>query len=182
MIFSPNSAMRYLAALRIYVSLSILKNGLNAKHLENLRKIFTAEAFLNKKSLQSVDIKKLSYNFFESISAIKQDFKFCCNLYGNFLINKKLFTILLLQLSKETKEISLENNNTFLIIKLNGKIKNLSTLKALKGYSLFEIKNKKTIIIIPTTKTKQKSVEIESEWELLFDKFSVLNIFFTRIL
>ena len=65
-------------------------------------------------------------------------------------------------------------------IKLNGKIKNLSTLKALKGYSLFEVKSSKTIIIIPTVKTKQKSVEIESEWDLLFDKFSVLNIFFYK--
>lgn len=184
MIVLPNSAIRYTCALRIYISLCILKYGLKPKHLEKLKKIYIAEAFLDKQSKQNLNIKNFVFNLLESVSAIKPHFKYSCISYGNYSINKNLLTVLLLNLSREINFIDIKTTNSHLIISIKGRTNknSLSTVAALKGYFLYEIKNNQTLIIIPAPKTKQRSVQIESEWENLFNKFSVLNIFFTRIL
>ncbi len=183
MIVLPNCMTRYTAALRIYISLQILKYGLNAKHLEKLRKIYTAEAFLSSETTQSVNINKFVFNLLESVSAIKPDFKYTFKSAGNFLINKNLLTVLLLNLSRRKNFIEVESANNYITLKVIGKTKkSLSTVKAMKGFCLYEIKSNKTLIVLPAQKTSQKSVSIESEWQNLFDSFSALNIFFTRIL
>ncbi len=183
MIVLPNNMARYISALRIYISLQVLKYGLNAKHLERLRKIYIAEAFLNSETTQSVNIGKLVFNLLESVSAIKPDFKYRFKSTGNFLINKKLLIVLLLNLSRRKNFIEIESVNDYLTIKVIGKIKkSLSTVKTLKGLCLYEVKSNQTLIILPSKKTSQKSVPIESEWQNLFDSFSAFNIFFTRIL
>ncbi|MBR4099699.1 MAG: hypothetical protein IKK55_01775 [Clostridia bacterium] len=182
MIVLPNSFERYLASLRIFVSLSILKHGLQAKHLEKLQKIHLAEAFFDKNSLQSVDIYRLIQNLLYAISSIKCDFNFSCNAVGNFFINKKLFTILLLKLCEFSDNISLNSQGNYIIIKFHGKSTGVfPIISALKGFSFYETKSNISLIIIPTSKAEAQSVYIESEWEYLFDKFSIVNIFFINV-
>ena len=179
MIVLPNSFEKYLSALRISVSISILKHGLQPRHIDNLRKIHIAEALLHKTERQSVDINKLCTNLLSAVKTIKTDFDFRCNANGNFSINKNLFTLLLLSISKSSNSIDVTARNSFLEIKVSHKSeKALSFVRALKGYSLFELKSRQSLIIIPIRETKEESIPIESEWEYIFNKFSVLNIYF----
>lgn len=179
MIVLPNSFEKYLSALRISVSISILKHGLQPRHIDNLRKIHIAEALLHKTERQSVDINKLCTNLLSAVKTIKTDFDFRCNANGNFSINKNLFTLLLLSISKSSNSIDVTARNAFLEIKVSHKSeKALSFVRALKGYSLFELKSRQSLIIIPIRETKEESIPIESEWEYIFNEFSVLNIYF----
>lgn len=182
LIVLPNSFERYLASLRIFVSLSILKHGLQAKHLEKLQKIHLAEAFFDKNSLQSVDIFRLSQNLLNAVRSINCNLNFSCAKAGNFYINKKLFTILLLKLCEFSDNISLNSQENYIQMKFSGKNQNISPiLNALKGFYIYESKSNLSLVIIPATKTHQESVYIESEWEYLFDKFSIVNIFFINV-
>lgn len=182
MIVLPNSFEKYLSALRISVSISILKHGLQPRHIDNLRKIHIAESLFHQNERQSVDINKLCTNLLSAVKTIKTDFDFRCNANGNFSINKNLFTLLLLNFAKQKDFIKISAKDNFLKINFEGKAKSLSHLiNASGGFSLYEVKTKQTIIIIPANQTNEKSVEIETEWEYLFNIFSVLNLVFERI-
>lgn len=178
MIILPNSFERYLAALRHFVSLSIEKHGARKRHFENFKKIYLCEAILNRKALKSVDINKLTSNILYAAANLDYGAKFKVDINGNFLINKELYSFLLLEiLKKNPLTVFLENN--FLCLKFSGKIINLSTvITALNGYVLHEIKTAQNIIAIPVKKTNQPSVYIDSEWEYLFDSFSIVNLIF----
>lgn len=183
MIVLPNSFERYLSALRIFVSLSILKRGLKPQHLENLKKIYCAEALYNKILVQSVDINKLCTNLFSAVNTINPDFKFSCRIDGNFYVNKNLFTLFLLYVSKISNTVSVSGNEAFLTVKFP-KHNNASLLflSALGGYEIREIKQNSTLALIPSGESTEASVYIESEWENIFDQFSIVNIFFKNIL
>ncbi len=183
MIVLPNSYERYLAALRIFVSLSILKHGLQPHHLEKLKKIYCAEALYNKTLVQSVDINKLCANLLGSVNAINPDFKFSCHINGNFYLNKALFSAFLLQVTKITDTIWVDGNEAFITIRFpNPNNTPLPFLSTLGGYELKETKQNITLTLIPTAQTPQESVYIESEWENIFDQFSAANIFYGNIL
>ena len=182
MIVLPNSFERYLASLRIFVSLSILKHGLKPKHLKMLKKITITEAFYNKNTLQSVDIYKLCINLFRATSTYKTHFKFHISNTDNHQINKMLFSLLLLTIAKHTESCKIYSTQTHIVIKSNNISKQLiAFINALDGYYLREIYTNQIAVIIPAPETKKPTVYIESEWEYIFDKFSVLNIFFENI-
>lgn len=182
MIILPNSFERYIAALRIYVSASILKHGLLKKHLKALRAIYIAEAFLESGISQSVDLKKLCLNLLGAVSAINTDFTYKCDTHGNYLINKRLITILLLKLSQNSRKIEINYINNKILITSTGQINNsLAVIKTLEGCYYKDLKANKSLIAIPAFETAEKSVKIESEWQNIFDSFSPVNIFFNRI-
>lgn len=178
MIVLPNSFERYMSALRIFVSLSILKHGLQPRHLEKLKKIYYAEALFHKNLLGSVDINKLCNNLLGAVRSLNPDFKFYCHTHENYILNKKLFTCLLLTAAK-TGNINVLSHGNFLKIKFSGESEPLSPfVSALGGFLLHERTTTQGIAVIPVTLTAQESVYIESEWEYLFDKFSAVNLFF----
>lgn len=183
MIILPNNLERYISALRIYISISILKEGLKPKHLENLRKLYTIEAVLNKNFSSAVNISDFCLNLLQAVKDIKPSFNFKIKSDGNYYINKKLFTVLLLTLCKEVENIKIETTKSHILITVPSKTKSsLFCLKKLKGYFLCEIKSNRFLFLIPCQKTSEKPKKTETEWEYLFDQFSPLNIFFNRIL
>lgn len=174
----PNSTQRYLASLRRFVSFSIEKHGIGKQHYKNLKKIYLCEAILNKNSLKSIDINKLTNNILNAAANFNYDTKFKTNIRGNLFINKELYSSLLLEIFKK-HPLKVFQQNDLLCLKFSGKIKNLSTvISALNGYILHETKTDQNIIVIPTKKTNQPSVYIESEWEFLFDSYSIVNLIF----
>ncbi len=178
MIILPNSLERYLASLRYWVSLSIQKHGAHKRHFANLKKIYLCEAILNKEALKSVNINKLTNNILNAAQNLNHGAKFKVDVKGNFLINKELYSFVLLKIFKNSSPTVFLKNN-FLCIKFTGETEKLSTvISALNGYTLHETKIGQNIIAIPITKTHQASVYIESEWEYLFDSFSVVNLIF----
>jgi hypothetical protein len=180
-IILPNSFERYLSALRISVSISILKHGLQQRHIDNLRKIHIAESLLFKDRRESADIHKLCTSLLGAVKTIKNGFSFNCQINGNHIINKNLLSLLLLNLAKQKNFLKVSAKKDFLKIRFSDKANHLSHfVKALNGFSLYERKTKQTLIIIPASETNQKSVPIDSEWEYLFDKFSVINLLFNQ--
>ncbi len=177
MIVSPNSFERYLSALRVFTSLSILNHGLLPRHLENLKKIYVAEAFYHKNERQCVNLNKLCNNLLCAVSAKNPSFIFSCNINGNYIINKNLLICLLLTCAK-TGELKLSALGEFLLIRPGVQSLAYPFITSLGGFVLKELKCGREIIIIPAKRTSQNSVYIESEWEYLFDKFSAVNLFF----
>lgn len=177
MIVLPNSFERYLNNLRIITSLSVLKHGLKPRHLVNLRKLYLAEAFLYKDCKESVNLKLLSFNILCCVKTIKE-FNFKININKNVLTNKRLLTALLLLSSHNSQFLNVEFKDG-IIIKGNGNIKNSrKVIKYLNGCSFFDIKTKNYLIFIPCKTTEKASIETESQWQLLFDRFSVFNLFY----
>ncbi|MBE6786791.1 MAG: hypothetical protein E7537_00415 [Ruminococcaceae bacterium] len=181
MIVLPNSFERYLANLRIYVSLSILKHGFKKHHLKNLKKIYFAEAMYNKNTVQSVDINKLYNNILSAVKATNSHLKFNSGMSGNFYINKSLFSLFLIHISTVTNDVTANYSRECICISFNCKNPNpLPYLKELGGYLL---KHKTTCLaVIPVLKSLDESIYIESEFEFIFDKFSVVNVFYNNLL
>ncbi len=177
MIVLPNSFEKYLYNLRIYTSISILKHGILPRHLKNLKKIYVAEALLFSKNKLPTNLQLLNYNLLCCVKNIKQ-FNFFININKNVIINQKLYIALLLTLSKNSDFLKIEYNDG-IIIKGSGKIKKCQKIiYYLKGYSFFDLKTEKFLIYIPCKTTAISPAPTISQWELLFDKFSVFNLFY----
>ena len=177
MIFLPNSFEKYLYQLRIYTSLSIIKYGILPRHLKNLKKIYLAEAFLFKNSMNSTDLCHLSHNLLCCVKSTKK-FNFKLDIPCNVSINVPLYTVFLLQLAKQSSFLRIEFKNG-IIITGNGKIKNSrKIITHLNGCSFFDTKTLNFLIYIPCVKTHLSPIPTISQWELLFDRFSVFNLFF----
>ena len=163
MIYLPNKFERYLASLRNYLQNRSLKYGITPHILENMRKIYTAEALLCGDFIEPVDIGKLSSQILSAvyIKSIEKNlpFEFKIDCKGNVLINKKLYTALLLNLCKKAEKITLISLNGQILIKARNANKKtaFSLSKALGGIIFFERKLKSFIIILSPTATDKKA-------------------------
>ena len=176
MIVLPNRFECYLNNLRIYTSLSVLKRGLMSRHLSNLRKIYLAEAFLYKNIKESINIELLSFNLLCCVKTTKK-FRFSINVNENALINQRLYTALVLLLASHSPFLTISFKNG-IVIKGNGEIKQTQkVISYLCGQIFFDVKTKNYLIHIPCKKTDTPTLPTISQWELLFDKFSVFNLF-----
>lgn len=176
MIVLPNSFERYINNLRIYASLSVLKRGLLPRHLVNLKKIYLAEAFLYNNIKESVNIELLSFNLLCCVRSVKE-FGFKTKVYKNVLINKKLYTALILLLAANSHYLTVKFKDG-IIIKGKGEIKNsLKVIKYLDGFSLLDLKTMEYLIYIPAEETDLSPTPTVTQWELIFDKFSEFHLF-----
>ncbi len=179
MIILPNSFEIYLKNLRNYNSLSILKHGLLQKHINNIKKIYLAEMFLFKNNKSATNLKLLSYNLLCCVKNVK-DFNFIITINQHVKININLYSALLLTLSKISLFLKIEYKNG-VIIKGSGNIKTANKIiYFLNGYSFFDIKTKNFLIYIPAKTITTSPAPTISQWELIFDKFSVFNLFFAE--
>lgn len=184
MIFLPNRFERYLSALRIFVSFSILKHGLNKKHLKNLLKIYTAEALLYRKTVQPANTFKLINNLLNAAKTFKPELNFTlCKIPDTrFLINKKIFSVLLLFIAKSVDFINISFVRDYLKITYSQNYKPpLYLINSLKAQFFSEIFTNNTAICIPIKETVENSVYIESDTEYIFDRFSLVNVIFENI-
>lgn len=182
LIFLPNKFERYTAALRSVIQNLIIKNGIKQNYLKNLKTIYDFEAILSN-TLSTINIEKEYYEFFAAIylKKIKKDkkFTFFINANGNYLINRKLFTALLLNLSLNCNEITLQNKENLIIVsgdfQINSKIKIM--VKKLNGAYLREIKSNKTLLVFPFNKSQNKAENFEYAYSLLQNSLSIINCY-----
>lgn len=177
MIVLPNSFEKYVCHLRNFTLLSMLKQGVLPKHLKNLKKIYIAEAFLYQNNTEPLNLQLLSFNLLFGVKTLKK-FDFQLDIPRNVLINERLYSALILTLAKTTDFLKIKLKNG-IIIKGHGEIKNSRKIVAyLNGCSFFDIKSMNYIIHIPCKETRLSSIPTVSQWELLFDKFSILNLLY----
>lgn len=154
----------------------MLQHGILPRHLKNLKKIYLAEALLFKNYTESTNLHLLSYNLLYCVKTVKE-FNFFIKINHTVRINKKLYTALLLSLAQYTDFLKIEYKNG-IIIKGTGKLNKVNKIIAhLDGYSFLDIKTKNYLIYIPCQTTTLVPTPTVTQWELLFDKFSVFNLF-----
>ena len=183
MIFLPNTFERYIAALRVLNHLLILKNGITSKRLKTLKKIYTAEAFYFRKKLSPFSITDFTLSLVSASQTLLykkgKTLNFSLNTKGNYLFNKQLYTLLILEICSSCNYMKITEKDIGIVIFINGEIKNsLPFIKKLKGYYFYENSLNKAIIILPFEKTALTPITNETEWYYLFDKFSPVNLYF----
>lgn len=147
-----------------------------------LKKITTAEAYHNKNTTQNADIYKLCKNLLSAAKALKPNFTFHISADKTHKINILLFSLLLLTISKHSDKCKIEADQNNIIIKANLSPESLSALlSALGGYSFFDKINNRTLFVIPSPITDKPPIYTQSEWEYIFDKFSIVNVFLENI-
>ena len=190
MIYLPSPRERYLAALRLYVQKKVLRGEKNEKSFVQLKKIMLCEAFVSKNEKSPVDIIKYSDSLLGAavIILLQRGKRLSVHLSGGgaFLINRRLFTALLLTAADacgKAGDIFIFAEETRIIIKLRGiKITDLQRklINALDGYVLKSVRSKNAITVLPTEETEEKPEEFQNEWEWLSDSFSAVNVFLMR--
>ena len=183
MTFLPNKITRYTACLRIYVSNSIVRNGLQKRHIKNLRKIYNTEALFCEEESTPINIEIFLSILLTSVSITKKEinspFSFKIESKGNFLINVKTFCALILNLSRYNNFLNISIKNGMLLIKSSEVNKHSRCfIKKLKGNVYSELKRKNSLIVLPLFATdKSNDFPIKSVEEQLSNPFSPVNIF-----
>ncbi|MBQ6847737.1 MAG: hypothetical protein IJO62_02330 [Clostridia bacterium] len=179
MINSPNKLERYTAGLRLRYQHLILKNGIKNSYIKAIRKIHEIEA-ININYLVPVNIEK---HFGEILTAVfmRQKFDYFINVKNNRLINKKLFTVLIINITTLTDYLEITEINNRLVIKgkfnVNQKIK--SYVKILDGYILkFKGIN---YLIFNAVVTQKETENFESVYYLLKNPLSVVNLYLSDL-
>ncbi len=181
MIFLPNKYERYTSSLRNYIQKLYNINGSSQKLLLNFKKIYEFEAlFLNNEKLPC-DIKQLSSrilfaSFTKQIDKNK-NLEFSINTKENYILNIKVFSIILLRLARVSEKIDIFNSNGYILIKSKTDCQiQTKFLKAINAFSLYEHNCKTLLIIINAEKTAKKSIDIKEEWDI-FNPFSPINLY-----
>ncbi len=180
MIYLPNKFEMYACILRNTMQTLIIKNGYKPKYLINLMKIHRAEALFCD-TAEPIDIKSYTDEILKAVFIKKteneQGFGFRISATGTFLINKKVYTSLLLSLCRETDRIKVDLLNgkiliTALVEKFDSKI-----LKTIGATHFFERKTKQLYILITALKTNKTPSETEKDWEYILNPLSAVNIY-----
>ena len=158
----------------------IIKNGYKAKYLKNLMKIHRAEALLSN-ATEPINIKEFTDEILKAVFIKKteneQSFGFRVSATGNFLINKKLYTSLLLSLCHETDRIKVDLLNEKILITASVGSFDLNLIKAIGATHFYERKTKQLYILITAPKTNKTPTETEKDWEYILNPLSIVNIY-----
>ncbi len=181
MIFLPNIWERYLSALRIAVNFSVSRHGLSRHHINSLKKIYKAEAVLISQP-RPIDLRDFSLNLMLAVyKKLLSENKLILPLIyceGVFIINKKLFEVLILNICSLSNIIKIYNHKEKIAIKCNCDVRNFAFLiKALGGAYLYELKTNFSLIFIPAKQSQKLPVKTEREWEYTDNPFSSVNLF-----
>lgn len=184
MIFFPNRVQRYTSALRLYIQRSVLRKGISRSNTAQLKKITLAEALASKSEISPVNINELSDSLLgtaqilmlKKAEPLKADFEGG----GVFLINRQLYTALILELvACGCEKITVASRSPYTVIKAKylKKYGNLpKIIKAMSGSFLTETKCGNAIIKFPSPATALKAKKTENEWYYLLDSFSPVNL------
>ena len=184
MIFFPNRVQRYTSALRLYIQHSVLQKGLDRSHTAQLKKITLAEALASKNEISPVNINELSDSLLGTAQILMlkngEPLKVELDGGGVFLINKQLYTALVLELVAcgcEKITVISRSPNTVVKARRLCKYGNLpKIIKAMSGDLMVETKSGAAIIRLPSPSTTLKAKKTENEWYYLLDSFSPVNI------
>lgn len=181
MIFLPNFLERYMSALRCSIQYLTEKNGIKPKYLKMLKKIYKAEAIIGDEVLP-VNILDYTENLLFAIYVKRVNrnkcFHFSVNSTGNYLINVKAYTSLLLDISLNSQNLWIENVKGNIIIKADMlyKEENNKILKVLKGYYYNIRYDNKSVFVIPSIFTGKRELQFNNIWDYLANPFSEVNM------
>ena len=181
MIFLPNKFERYIAALRNTIQISALKHGIGERQKSALKKIYIAESVLTP-YLQPIDLKEYISNLilgvYTRLLSQNRQINPIIKVEGIFLINKKLFDCLILNICSVSDKIKIYTLKEKIIIRCNANVKSLELMiRNINGSYLYELKSNSSIIVISAQRTEKTPNQTEREWEYIENPFSSVNIF-----
>ncbi len=186
MIYFPNKIERYLAVLRNTFHLRIIKNGMKRNYLQNLKKIYITEALLFTENPQPIDLQSFCAEILTAVFLkkliLRQSFDFSVDLSGNYMVCKKLFTVVLLNIASNSQSVKIYTVNGRVVIQsvLPDTDKMHIFAKKLDGFFLQEKKTKNAILTAFFAKTQKKTRDYEKAYELLENPLSVVNFYLSR--
>ncbi len=178
MIFYPNKFERYTASLRLRYMNFIVKRGIKERYLRAIRKIYEFEALFFEEVPLPFDLEKLS-NAILIASLFVKRIDFNIDIKSNFILDKKIFSVLLLNICSNSTKISIFEKKNKIIITFNSiadkKIN--KAVKRLKGYILREVKQNITLCVLNLPSTQKKTEEIETAFNLFRNPLSVIHLY-----
>lgn len=183
LIYLPNKFEKYTAGLRVIFQNLILKNGIKKKYLINLGKIYENEAIFFDYDLLPIDTEKFFLSILKSvyIKKILQSKKpqISCETNGNYILNKKLVSILILKIAQNSDYIKIYKKRKKIFILTKGvKYKKIKKI-IIKLHCLYfeEIKSKRQLIILAPEKTDKKAKDFEEDLFSLQNPLSPINYY-----
>ena len=181
--FLPNKTERYLAALRETTSRFINKNGIKPKYLKMLKIIYETEAVLTEQNEKPIDISAAVHSLFTAVylkkAAKTQKFEFSVNADGNYILDKKIFTVILLKICSLTEFIELFTSCGKIAVRFYGRAEKSTNrlLEKINATSLYECNTNCTVIVFNFTKTAKKTADFEGFYGHLENPFSAVNLY-----
>ncbi len=177
MIYYPKKYEQFTAALRLLYHKFIYKNGIKTNYLNSLKKIYEFEAINNKETVP-INPENLCSEILTAVF-IKCGNDFKIDTKNTYLINKKAFIALLLNLSVTTSNLEIIEITNKLVIKgkfsVNNPTKKL--LKVLEGVKFKDTKTSICYLLFNFSKTEKESEDFEQAYYLLQNPLSVINLY-----
>ena len=176
MLYYPNKLEKYANSLRLIYQKLILKESFNPKHLSNLRKIYEFEATITD-NVCPVDLEKFCIELFTAVIFYKK-FNYNLQIKGNYLLNPKILTCILLSIAKETDYIKIYTLKEKIVIK--SKITNKIIEKLIKkmgGIMLKSLNTKMFYIQLNFEKTQKRTTDFNTAFYHCIDPLSPVNLY-----
>lgn len=177
MIYYPKNHERFSASLRLLYHKFINKNGIKKNYLNSLKKIYEFEAITDKEIIP-INPEKICGEILTAVF-IKKEVVFMIDTKNSYLINKKAFIALLLNLCVTTNYLEIIEIDNKLVIKgnflFNNQIKRL--LQVLKGVIFKDTKTSVYYLLFNFPKTKKESEDFEQAYYMLQNPLSVINLY-----
>ncbi len=156
----------------------ILKYGIKPKYLNTLKKILRIEAYISGIFPVPVNIENYCSQLFTAIF-LKKDFDYFINTKGNFSVDKKLFTTLLLEISQWCDYLEITVINSCLVLKGNFKITMpIKILTHRLGGVIFgDLKREIYYLKFNFPATQKENGDIEKAYSMLQNPLSAVNIY-----
>lgn len=177
MIYYPKNVERLTASLRFLYHKFISKNGIKNNYLKSLKKIYEFEAITNRE-IVPINPEKLCGEILTAVF-IKRETDFLIDTKNSYLINKKAFIALLMNLCSTTNYIEVFEFQNKLVLKGKFNIikQTKSLLNFLKGTALKDTKSCVYYILFNFPKTQKESEDCEQAYYLLQNPLSVINLY-----
>ncbi len=176
MIFCPKNEEKLLSALRLHYQKKLITDGIKDRYRKKLRDLSFTEAILLPEIPMPYCIEALSYEILTAVR-LKKSFDCYININANYMVDKKLYTLLLLNISRLTDYLEITENNTKILIKGRFKIneKIIALIQKLRGVVFRE--NKNAYILLTLEKTGKNSEDFPKAYELYRNPLSLVNLY-----
>lgn len=177
MIYYPNKLEMYANSLRLIYQKLILKEKIKPKYLNSLRKIYEFEATISD-SISPLDLEGFCRELLNAVILYKP-FDYNLQVMGNYLVNQKLLTCILLNIARTSEYIKLYVFREKIVIK--SKFTPDKTLKLLVrkiGGTMLKSLNTKTVYIkLNFEKTEKKTTGFHTAFYHCIDPLSPVNLY-----
>ena len=178
LIYYPNKFEIYTSSLRLVYQKLILKNGIKQKYLKSLRKIDEFEGVIFQNEPIPINVEDFCGELLTAVF-LKKDFDYNINVSGNYILDKKIFTMLILSICVKTDFLTIFNFNQNIVLK--GKFKCSSKIlrltEKLGGNVFSEVKTGTTFIRFDFPLTQKNTEDFEKAYYLLQNPLSKVNLY-----